>query len=304
MPGYSQSAIAYWVGQAKDTTGTVTPYAAARSSTGGGVTWTSGQLWSETAKEWAIRATDPGNLAHSKALNQDWATSASQWKANHDTEWQNARDPQGYAYSYPGQAANAVFWSQSASYWKGQQDAWITNYNNAIASRDYWQHTVAHNDASVWDNRYNAGYSAGNTAGYNNGYNAGAASKTTSTGTGGLSGLNNRSDGNFVEIGRLVTPRAGQGHCSAWSRVSRSNGNYTGGAMAQLRLHIHGVTVIYGPDTGVPNGGDDRDMVASVDWQGGVGGSWTFAIEAAGWSGNGCAVNFSSGAMGLTVGNT
>ena len=34
-----------------------------------------------------------------------------------------------------------------------------TNLTNMTASRDYWQHTVAHDDPNVWDNRYNAGYS-------------------------------------------------------------------------------------------------------------------------------------------------
>jgi hypothetical protein len=162
-----------------------TQYATARdTSTGTHPTgWTNGQLWSETASEWkamhdveyaAARDNSAGQSASTIGTHhptgwtasQLWSETANEWNAMWGTEWRNSHDSQGFSYSYPGQAANAVFWSQSAQYWRGQYDAYVTNYNNAIANRDYWMITVAHSDAGVWDNRYNAGYSAGNSAGY------------------------------------------------------------------------------------------------------------------------------------------
>jgi hypothetical protein len=56
-------------------------------------------------------------------------------------------------------------WNNGAS-WESMYGTSQTDLTNMTGSRDYWQHTVAHNDAAVWDNRYNAGYSAGDAAGY------------------------------------------------------------------------------------------------------------------------------------------
>ena len=155
-----------------------TEYANARDNSGGQPNkpsgnahptgWTAGQLWSLTATQWntmwgqqwdiardtsAGQTGRPSGLAHPTGwTNQQlWSETATEWNAMWVTEWNAARDPQGFSYSYPGQAANAVYWSQSANYWKGQHD--------------YWKTTVAHDDPSVWDNRYNAGYTAGDTAG-------------------------------------------------------------------------------------------------------------------------------------------
>jgi hypothetical protein len=65
-------------------------------------------------------------------------------------------------------------WNNGAS-WESMYGTSQTDLSNMTGSRDYWQHTVAHNDAGVWDNRYNAGYSAGNSAGYSAGNAAGLA---------------------------------------------------------------------------------------------------------------------------------
>lgn len=66
-------------------------------------------------------------------------------------------------------------WQNTAGLWKTDYGTQTTNLTNMTASRDYWQHTVAHNDPNVWTNQYNAGYAAGDAAGYTRGYNTGYA---------------------------------------------------------------------------------------------------------------------------------
>ena len=66
-------------------------------------------------------------------------------------------------------------WQNTAGLWKtdyGTSQSALTAMTN---DRNYWQHTVAHNDPNVWTNQYNAGYSAGSSAGYTSGYNAAVA---------------------------------------------------------------------------------------------------------------------------------
>jgi hypothetical protein len=121
--------------------------------------WVSGQLWSVTATQWNTmwgtewtNARDNSNGQTSSGLGaahptgyvagQVWSTTAEQWDAMWGSEWRNARDPQGYAYSYPGQGANAVFWSQTAAYWKGQADY-------------YWGPNRLWNNGSTWEQLYN-----------------------------------------------------------------------------------------------------------------------------------------------------
>jgi hypothetical protein len=77
------------------------------------------------------------------ATGQFWSTTAQQWNAMWGTEWRNSHDPQGYSFSYPGQGANAVYWSQSAQYWRGQADY-------------YWGPSRVWNNGSTWEQNYNA----------------------------------------------------------------------------------------------------------------------------------------------------
>ena len=113
--------------------------------------------------------------------------------------------------AHPPGWSNGQRWSETATEWQAAYDAMLTNYNNSqaalaamTANRDYWQHTVAHNDPNVWDNRYNAGYGAG------------AASKSTSavstgtSGTGGLPGFPSTSG----DLGSVTCPRTGLAHIS------------------------------------------------------------------------------------------
>lgn len=121
--------------------------------------WTSGQFWSATATQWNTmwgtewtnaRDTSTGQTGRPSGLQhptgwvsaQLWSATATQWNTMWATEWSNSHDPQGYAYSYPGQAANAVYWSQSASYWKGQADY-------------YWGPNRIWNNGSTWEQLYN-----------------------------------------------------------------------------------------------------------------------------------------------------
>jgi hypothetical protein len=138
-----------------------TQYATARDTSTGShpVGWTNGQLWSETASEWqtmyntefaAARDNSSGQTGRPSGLqhptgwtaNQLWSETASEWNAMWVTEWNTARDPQGFSYSYPGQAANAVFWSQSAQYWRGQADY-------------YWGPSRVWNSGATWEQNYN-----------------------------------------------------------------------------------------------------------------------------------------------------
>lgn len=158
----------YTPGQRWSTTSNVwqtsynTEYANARdTSTGSHPTgWVSGQLWSTTAGQWIPmyvaeynNARDTGGGQGSSGLGtqhppgwgngQFYSTTAEQWNAQWGGEWRNARDPQGYPYSYPGQGANAVFWSQTAAFWKGQADY-------------YWGPNRSWNNGSTWEQLYQA----------------------------------------------------------------------------------------------------------------------------------------------------
>jgi hypothetical protein len=143
-------------------TGYNTEYANARdNSTGPHPTgWVSGQLWSTTAGQWYPmyvaeynNARDTGAGQSSSGLGQQhppgwgngqfYSTTAEQWNAQWGSEWRNARDPQGYSFSYPGQGVNAVFWSQSAQYWRGQADY-------------YWGPSRQWNNGATWEQNYNA----------------------------------------------------------------------------------------------------------------------------------------------------
>lgn len=189
---YAASQIAYWVGQANDSsTGSHpigwtnfqrwsetagewlvmynTEYANARDISAGQpgkpsgnqhpTGWASGQFWSVTATQWntmwgtewtnardnSAGQTSSGlGAAHPTgwAASQQWSTTAEQWNGMWGTEWRNSHDPQGYAYSYPGQPANNVFWSQTAAYWKGQADY-------------YWGPNRLWNNGSTWESLYN-----------------------------------------------------------------------------------------------------------------------------------------------------
>jgi hypothetical protein len=138
-----------------------TEYASARdTSTGQHPTgWASGQLWSVTATQWnGMWNTEYTNARDNSAgqasqglgpqhpngygVGQQWSLTAQQWCDMWATEWRAARDPQGYAYSYPGQGANAVYWSQTAAYWKGQAD-W------------YWGPSRQWNNGSTYEQLYN-----------------------------------------------------------------------------------------------------------------------------------------------------
>jgi len=122
--------------------------------------WVAGQLWSATATQWNTmwgtewtNARDNSGGQTSSGLGaahptnwvagQMWSATADQWNAMWGNEWRNSHDPQGYSYSYPGQGANAVYWSQSASYWRGQADY-------------YWGPSRVWNNGATWEQNYNA----------------------------------------------------------------------------------------------------------------------------------------------------
>lgn len=139
-----------------------TEYGTARDTSGGGhpTGWVSGQLWSTTASQWNTMYTAEYNNARDTSGGQTnsglgthhptgwvnaqlWRTTAEQWNAMWGNEWRSARDPQGYSFSYPGQAPNAVYWSQSSQYWRGQADY-------------YWGPNRVWNNGSTWEQLYNA----------------------------------------------------------------------------------------------------------------------------------------------------
>lgn len=150
--------------------------------------WVNNQLWSDTATQWntmwglewtAARDTSAGQPGKPSGTQhptgwvsaQLWSVTATQWNTMWGTEWNNARDPQGFSYSYPGQAANAVLWSQSANYWRGQADyywgpsrvwnngnTWETLYNNYVG---YYNDMVSQRD--TWTSRANQAWGPSRT---------------------------------------------------------------------------------------------------------------------------------------------
>jgi hypothetical protein len=152
------------------------------------------------------------------------------------------------------------------------------------ASRDYWQHTVAHNDPNVWDNRYNAGYSAGQTAGYT----AGAASKTTTAQSVGFSG--SVSGGMTGNLASLSAPRAGLAHISAYAVF----GNDSGGPDAHLHIFKNGSEVFGGP-----NAAGSWNGLLATHGNVQVGAGDTISVRANGDPG----ATFSGGSLLLTVGS-
>jgi len=154
-----------------------TEYANARdNSTGQHPTgWVSGQFWSTTASQWVpmynaefANARDNSGGQASGGLGpqhpngygsgQFWSTTAQQWCDMWSGEWHNSHDPQGYSFSYPNAGPNAVYWSQTASYWRSQTDyyygpsrvwgngatweqnynAYVGYYNDMVNQRDTW----------------------------------------------------------------------------------------------------------------------------------------------------------------------
>jgi hypothetical protein len=162
-----------------------TEYVAARdTSTGQHPTgWASGQLWSVTATQWnGMWNTEYTNARDNSAgqssgglgpqhptgyaTGQQWSVTAQQWCDMWAVEWRAARDPANQTYSYPGQPANAVYWSQTAQYWKGQADyywgpsrqwsngsTWEQLYNNYVG---YYNDMVSQRD--TWINRANSAW--------------------------------------------------------------------------------------------------------------------------------------------------
>ncbi len=214
------------------------------------VGWSSGQYWSETAAEWmamydtefanardtsAGQPNKPSGVAHPGGWvsNQFWSATATQWNTMWGTEWNAARDPQGVYHSYPGQAANAVYWSSSASYWRGQADYyWGPNrvWNNGGTwegqANHYWGPSRVWNNGQTWEyiagyngwvgrtyqngERWEDAYNRVYTDRYNAGYSAGAGSKSCSAVGGGFSGSSNNQD-----MCGLYAPRTGLAHVSA-----------------------------------------------------------------------------------------
>lgn len=153
--------------------------------------WTNGQLWSETAAEWMAmydlefanaRDTSAGQTGSGLGAqhptgwtnNQLWSETANEWNTMWGTEWRNARDPQGYNYSYPGQAPNAVYWSQSASYWRSQADyywgpsrVWNNGGTWEGQAHYYWGPSRTWNNGNTWE--YLTGYHGWISRAYNNG---------------------------------------------------------------------------------------------------------------------------------------
>lgn len=156
------------------------------------------------------------------------------WKSRADQAWGRNRiwnNGPSWESEFNTSQTNLTNMTNAYNAMVAERDAWIVNYNNAIASRDYWQHTVAHNDANVWDNRYNAGHSAG--------YAAGAGSKSTSAVGAGFSGSSNNQD-----MAGLTAPRTGLAHVSAVAIFHLNEG----GPDAHFHFFRNGGQVINGPN--------------------------------------------------------
>ena len=144
----------------------------------------------------------------------------------------------------------------------GTGTLWSTHYTNAIASRDYWQHTVAHNDPAVWDTRYNAGYAQADLV---------ESPRALTTSTFSVGGQGGAGASSFV--GLALTPtsdplgvwvgsntlrlRAGTWSIRLWGRFSGGPGT------ARLRISQSGGalrTTQAGPDS--TWGGDCNEYVA------------------------------------------
>jgi hypothetical protein len=193
----NNSAIAYWANQANDqSTGQADPPGTGLQHPTG---WVTRQRWSVTAQQWngmwrneynAARDTSAGQSGTPTApiagprhptgwVNaQQWSATASQWYSMWQQEWTNARDPQGLAYSYPGQGAYGVLWSQSAQYWRQQADfywgatrtwgvgeTWEAAYNR-VNPTSLWQGSLSTAAIGVPYNGYYTGYAHGRCGEY------------------------------------------------------------------------------------------------------------------------------------------
>lgn len=159
----NNSAITYWSLQALDrSAGQPDALSGNRHPAGFFGTTPNPQFWQDTANQWnaEYRAqytnghdtagqtpSGPAPIAGSTTPSgwvsgQPFSSSAQQWHNMWATEWANARDQQGQAYSYPGQGAYAVFWWQSASYWRGQADF-------------YYGATRQWGNGETWEQAYN-----------------------------------------------------------------------------------------------------------------------------------------------------
>src|SRR3954462_9500829 len=135
----NNSAITFWSINALDrSAGQPDALSGVRHPAGFAGTAPKPQFWYDTASQWnaEYRAqyavghdtagqnpSGPAPIAALRTPNgwvsgQAYSSSAQQWHDMWATEWANSHDPQGFAFSFPGQAANAVYWSQSAQYWR------------------------------------------------------------------------------------------------------------------------------------------------------------------------------------------
>jgi hypothetical protein len=247
--------------------------------------WTDGQLWSETAQEWMTMydleyatARDNSGGQTSQGLGpqhpngytvgQLWSLTAQQWTDMWATEWRAARDPQGYAYSYPGQGANAVYWSQTAAYWKGQADyywgptrqwnnstTWEQLYNNYVG---YYNDMVSQRD--TWSSRANSAW--GPSRVWSNGesweaaYNRVLPPASPASLAQGWTASGNEQQ--WVQVSAFSVNRVGY-----WLIVMRGQVNEGGGAgNTYYRIDIDGVGGSV--DTGRADAGGDQSLTATV----------------------------------------
>lgn len=144
------SAVAYWVGKAKDTVGTV-----AGQATPG---WASGQLWSVSAGQWEGAAWDTGGNPDSHSgTAQLWSATAGAWHSAYNAEV-NAYNNEVTLYN--NEVATANTWQSRANTaydsgtW-GVGNTWQTDYNNEVTL--YNNEVTAYNNAlAAADSDYQA----------------------------------------------------------------------------------------------------------------------------------------------------
>ena len=184
-------------------------------------------------------------------------------------------------------AADRNTWNARANQAWGTSRVWNsgssfeTDLANMTASRDYWQHTVAHNDPNVWTNRYNEGHAAG--------YAAGAASKTTTSATSSSwtipTNLSGTPTGPLIS---LTAPRSGLAHVSCIAILSNSGDDVTLHVYRNGGLQANGV-----------NSGGGWNAHVGVQASFGVNAGDAIDIRATGQSGQ----QPHSGVLILTVGS-
>lgn len=216
---------------------------------------------------------------------QRWYVTAQQWHDMWAAEWANARDAQNQAYSYPGQAAYGVLWSQTAQYWRSQADF-------------HWGPSRVFSSGVSWEDDYNA-----EVAAYTDMVNQRNAKTTTLISNSGFTaphgdGVLTPALGWQGPVLSITAQRTGLAVCWATAVVGQN-----AGADGQMRLKQNGAVIANGPADRITTGLNDTVFVIAA-FNVTVGDVLTVDAQCAGGAFGNSTANFNNGGtIQLVVGS-